>query len=31
MLLAVLLTHLMTIIERRVAPWQSGITGQDGA
>jgi NitT/TauT family transport system permease protein len=30
MVLAVLLTHLMTIIERKVAPWQSEIAGHDG-
>jgi ABC-type nitrate/sulfonate/bicarbonate transport system permease component len=30
MVLAVALTHLMTIIERKVAPWQGEISGHDG-
>ena len=31
MVIAVLLTHLMTIIERWIAPWQTEISGHDGA
>jgi ABC-type nitrate/sulfonate/bicarbonate transport system permease component len=31
MVIAVLLTHLMTIIERWAAPWQTEIAGNDGA
>ena len=30
MVLAVLLTHLVSIIEHKVAPWQSEITGREG-
>ena len=30
MILAVLLTHLMSFIERKVAPWQTEIAGHDG-
>jgi len=30
MVLAVLLTALVGIIERRVAPWQSELTGREG-
>jgi ABC-type nitrate/sulfonate/bicarbonate transport system permease component len=31
MVLAVVLTHIVTLIERWVAPWQSEIAGDDGA
>jgi taurine transport system permease protein len=30
MILAVVLTYLVSLLERRVAPWQTEIAGQDG-
>jgi NitT/TauT family transport system permease protein len=30
MVLAVLLTHLVSVIERKVAPWQSEIADREG-